>query len=155
MSHSESYYLSGIKADFHGVLTLMWSSVFPLAHSAFPCSPSMRDTYVVLTGLLAALCAAATARPDLGAVHLGHHRAALFATFGLASFVLPVTHGALVHGWGEAWARVGGGWVAATAGCNGVAVLVYWAKVSSPLLMVLRRRTRASGRAGMGCWPVY
>ncbi|KAL0779875.1 hypothetical protein CaCOL14_004359 [Colletotrichum acutatum] len=84
MSHSEPIYLSGIKADFHGVLALMWSSVFPLAHNVFPCSPATRDAYVALTGLLAALCAAATARPDLGAVDLGHHRAVLFAAFGLA-----------------------------------------------------------------------
>ncbi|EFQ29704.1 uncharacterized protein GLRG_04848 [Colletotrichum graminicola M1.001] len=128
MSHSEAVYLSGIKADFHGVLVLMWSSVYPLAHYAFPCSPRTRDAYVALTGLLAALCAAATARPDLGAVDLGHHRAALFAAFGLAAFVLPIGHGAAVDGAGEVWERVGGGWVLATAGFNLVAVLVYWAK---------------------------
>lgn len=29
MSHSKDIYLSGIKADFHGVLALMWSSVLP------------------------------------------------------------------------------------------------------------------------------
>ncbi|KAK2060587.1 HlyIII-domain-containing protein [Colletotrichum caudatum] len=128
MSHSEAVYLSGIKADFHGVLALMWSSVFPLAHYAFPCSLRTRDAYVASTGLLAALCAAATARPDLGAVDLGHHRAALFAAFGLAAFVLPIGHGAAVDGVGEVWERVGGGWVLATAGCNLVAVLVYWVK---------------------------
>ncbi|KAI8217973.1 hypothetical protein K4K54_010952 [Colletotrichum sp. SAR 10_86] len=92
MSHSESYYLAGIKADFHGVLALMWSSTAPLAHYTFPCSPRTRDAYVLLTGTLAALCAAATTRPNLGAVHLGHHRAALFATFGAAAFVLPIGH---------------------------------------------------------------
>ncbi|KAI8172529.1 ADIPOR-like receptor [Colletotrichum sp. SAR 10_75] len=93
MSHSEPYYLAGIKADFHGVLALMWSSTAPLAHYTFPCSPRTRDAYVLLTGTLAALCAAATTRPNLGAVHLGHHRAALFATFGAAAFVLPIGHG--------------------------------------------------------------
>ncbi|KAJ0292861.1 hypothetical protein Brms1b_004134 [Colletotrichum noveboracense] len=129
MSHSEPYYLAGIKADFHGVLALMWSSTTPLAHYTFPCSPRTRDAYVLLTGTLAALCAAATTRPNLGAVHLGHHRAALFATFGAAAFVLPIGHGALVFGAGVEWARVGGPWILATAGCNALAVLVYWAKV--------------------------
>ncbi|OHF02759.1 hypothetical protein CORC01_01860 [Colletotrichum orchidophilum] len=128
MSHSEVVYLSGIKADFHGVLALMWSSVFPLAHYIFPCRPATRDAYVALTGLLAALCAAATSRPDLGAVDLGHHRAALFAAFGLAAFVLPIGQGMLVDGVEEVWARVGGWWVLGTAGCNCVAVFVYWAK---------------------------
>ncbi|KAF4489136.1 ADIPOR-like receptor [Colletotrichum fructicola] len=128
MSHSEPYYLAGIKADFHGVLALMWSSTAPLAHYTFPCSPRTRDAYVLLTGTLAALCAAATTRPNLGAVHLGHHRAALFATFGAAAFVLPIGHGALVFGAGVEWARVGGPWILATAGCNALAVLVYWAK---------------------------
>ncbi|EQB54246.1 hypothetical protein CGLO_05947 [Colletotrichum gloeosporioides Cg-14] len=128
MSHSEPYYLAGIKADFHGVLALMWSSTAPLAHYTFPCSPRTRDAYVLLTGALAALCAAATTRPNLGAVHLGHHRAALFATFGAAAFVLPIGHGALVFGAGEEWARAGGPWILATAGCNALAVLVYWAK---------------------------
>ncbi|KAI3538576.1 hypothetical protein CSPX01_09504 [Colletotrichum filicis] len=130
MSHSESMYLSGIKADFHGVLALMWSSVFPLAHNVFPCSPATRDAYVGLTGLLAALCAAATARPDLGAVDLGHHRAALFAAFGLAAFVAPIGHGVVLaaDGGREVWDKVGGWWVLGTAGWNCVAVLVYWAK---------------------------
>ncbi|KDN65825.1 hypothetical protein CSUB01_05008 [Colletotrichum sublineola] len=139
MSHSEAAYLSGIKADFHGVLALMWSSVYPLAHYAFPCSSRTRDTYVASTGLLAALCAAATARPDLGAVDLGHHRAALFAAFGLAAFVLPIGHAAAVDGVGEVWDRVGGGWILATAGFNLVAVLVYWAKVSRLLRERIRR----------------
>ncbi|KXH57552.1 hypothetical protein CSAL01_04494 [Colletotrichum salicis] len=131
MSHSEPIYLSGIKADFHGVLTLMWSSVFPLAHNVFPCSPATRDAYIALTGLLAALCAAATARPDLGAVDLGHHRAALFAMFGLAAFVVPIGHGVVVADGGrELWDQVGGCWVLWTAGWNCVAVFVYWAKRS-------------------------
>ncbi|GKT84553.1 hemolysin-III channel protein [Colletotrichum tofieldiae] len=129
LSTAEAAYLSGIKADFHGVLALMWSSVFPLAHYVFPCSPYIRDAYISLTGLLAALCAAATAGPDLGAVDLGHHRAALFGAFGLAAFVLPLGHGAAVDGVGEVWERVGGGWVLATAGCNLVAILVYWSKM--------------------------
>lgn len=132
MSHSESIYLSGIKADFHGVLALMWSSVFPLAHNVFHCSPATRDAYVGLTGLLAALCAAATARPDLGAVDLGHHRAVLFAAFGLAAFVVPIGHGVVLaaDGGREVWDRVGGWWVLGTAGWNCVAVFVYWSKVS-------------------------
>ncbi|KXH35545.1 hypothetical protein CSIM01_08452 [Colletotrichum simmondsii] len=136
MSHSEDIYLSGIKADFHGVLALMWSSVFPLAHNVFPCSPATRDAYVALTGLLAALCAAATARPDLGAVDLGHHRAVLFATFGLAAFVVPIGHGVVLAADGglEVWDRVGGWWVLGTAGWNCVAVLVYWAKVLAAAL---------------------
>ncbi|KAK7456315.1 hypothetical protein Landi51_02558 [Colletotrichum acutatum] len=136
MSHSEPIYLSGIKADFHGVLALMWSSVFPLAHNVFPCSPATRDAYVALTGLLAALCAAATARPDLGAVDLGHHRAVLFAAFGLAVFVLPIGHGVALaaDGGREVWDRVGGWWVLGTAGWNCVAVIVYWAKVLAAAL---------------------
>ncbi|KAL0943642.1 hemolysin-iii channel protein [Colletotrichum truncatum] len=128
MSHSEAYYLAGIKADFHGVLALMWSSTAPLAHYTFPCSPLTRDAYVLVTGFLAVLCAAATARPNLGAVHLGHHRAALFATFGVAAFVMPIGHGVLVFGIEEEWARVGGEWVVVTAACNAAAVLVYSAK---------------------------
>ncbi|KAF6845064.1 hemolysin-iii channel protein [Colletotrichum musicola] len=128
MSHSESYYLSGIKADFYGVLALMWSSTAPLAHYTFPCSPRTRDAYVLATGVLAVLCGAATARPNLGAVHLGRHRAVLFAAFGAAAFVAPSGHGALASGIAEEWARVGGRWVGVTAGCNGLAVLVYWAK---------------------------
>ncbi|KAF9874867.1 hypothetical protein CkaCkLH20_07561 [Colletotrichum karsti] len=128
MSHSEAYYLAGIKADFHGVLALMWSSTAPLAHYTFPCSPRTRDAYVLLTGALAVLCAAATARPDLGAVHLGHHRAALFAAFGVMAFVMPIAHGAFVFGLVEEWARVGGPWVAVTAGCNALAVFIYSTK---------------------------
>ncbi|KAJ0334358.1 hypothetical protein COL5a_000413 [Colletotrichum fioriniae] len=136
MSHSESIYLSGIKADFHGVLALMWSSVFPLAHNVFHCSPATRDAYVGLTGLLAALCAAATARPDLGAVDLGHHRAVLFAAFGLAAFVVPIGHGVVLaaDGGREVWDRVGGWWVLGTAGWNCVAVFVYWSKVLAAAL---------------------
>ncbi|TEA22001.1 ADIPOR-like receptor IZH2 [Colletotrichum sidae] len=128
MSHSEAYYLAGIKADFYGVLALMWSSTAPLAHYTFPCSPRTRDAYVLLTGLLAILCAVATARPTFGAVHLGHHRALLFGAFGTVAFVLPISHGVLMSGLAEESSKIGGEWVAVTAVCNAVAVLVYSAK---------------------------
>ena len=132
MSHSERLYLVGMKLDFQGILLLMWSSTVPLAYYGFRCgfSPSVRATYLAATTLLAAACSVATLLPRFSGPDLGPTRAALFASFGTASFVAPIAHGVLAHGFREHAARVGLSWILITAGFNGLGMVIYTLKVS-------------------------
>jgi adiponectin receptor len=157
MSHSDEAYLLGIKLDFQGVLVLMWSSTIPLIYYSFPSPPAcppvisesfgslfhsslipslptstffVRAAYWTGTTILASLCSAATMHPSLGAVHLGHYRARLFACFGVGSFVVPIIHGIAKYGATEQACRIGLPWIAATAVANSLGMAAYSMKVS-------------------------
>lgn len=132
MAHSRALYLAGLKVDFQGVLVLMWGATVPLVYYTFPCDGAwrLRTAYLGLFTLLACACSAVTFLPRFNAPDLGPYRAALFATFGVGSFALPIGHGVLSEGWEEMGERVGLGWILATVVCNGVGVGLYAMKVS-------------------------
>ncbi|KAG8158848.1 hypothetical protein KVR01_011291 [Diaporthe batatas] len=130
MAHSEAVYLLNMKLDFQGVLILMWAATVPLVYYTFPCEGDryLRAGYWALISGLAVTCSAVTFLPRFSGPHLGPYRALLFGTFGAGSFALPIAHGAVRHGLGEEWERVGLGWVLWTVVCDGVGVLVYGLK---------------------------
>lgn len=141
MAHSEAVYLAGMKLDVQGVLALMWGATAPLVRYALPCEAdeALRRRYGVLLAALAAACSAATFMPRFSGPRLGPWRAALFGAFGVGSFALPIAHAAARAGWAEMSARVGLGWVGATAVLNGVGVVVYGLKVSLVLFCSMDR----------------
>jgi predicted membrane channel-forming protein YqfA (hemolysin III family) len=130
MSHSAPVYLAGMKADFQGILLLMWGSTIPLIYYGFPCRPQLQVAYWAGTTTLAALCSAVTLLPRFSVPRMGNVRAALFGSFGLSSFVAPVVHGVLVYGLAEQAGRIALPWVGLTVVCNGVGVTAYASKVS-------------------------
>ncbi|CAN8096064.1 unnamed protein product [Discula destructiva] len=127
MSHSQAAYLQGMKLDFQGVLVLMWSATLPLVFYAFACEDGrlVRALYVGLFTLLAVACSAVTFLPQFSGPHLGPYRAALFGSFGVSSFALPIGHGLLREGLDEMWERVGLGWIVATVVCDGIGAGLY------------------------------
>lgn len=129
MSHSPFVYDWGMKLDYQGILLLMWGSTVPLVYYSFPCQLHLQVVYGTTTTALAGLCSWATFHPNISGPHLGHIRALLFAVFGLASFLLPVTHGLLRHEPAEYTARIGLGWIGLTALLNGVGAVAYAFKV--------------------------
>jgi adiponectin receptor len=129
MAHSQAAYDAGIKVDFQGVLILMWSTTVPLIHYTFPDHPVLEATYHLGTAVLALLVSVATFHPAMGAVHLGHLRARLFACFGVGSFIAPILHGALLDGLELQRKRVGLEWVLMTALCNATGMMAYSCKV--------------------------
>lgn len=135
MSHSERFYLLGMKLDIQGVLVLMWSATVPLIYYSFPgdepSAASLRVAYHTAIGLLAAACSAATLLPQLSGPVLGPARAALFAAFGAGSFLVPVAHGVLKCGLRDQGERIGLPWIAATGVFNGTGAVAYMLKVSA------------------------
>ncbi|KAI5924221.1 hemolysin-III channel protein-like protein Izh2 [Camillea tinctor] len=127
MSHSERWYITGIKFDYQGILLLMWGSTIPLVYYSFPCEESsgIRVVYWIATTALAALCSVATFHPAIGGPHLGHVRAVLFGAFGFGSFLAPVGHGILRFGLPEQSVRIGLQWIGLTALFNGAGVVLY------------------------------
>ena len=130
MCHSPALYDLGIKLDFQGVLLLMWSATIPLIHYSFHTRPALEAAYLAATTVLASAASAATLRPVLGDLHIGHHRARLFALFGAGSFLAPIVHGMLLDGVAVQSARVGLPWVLATAGFNAAGMAAYSLKVT-------------------------
>ena len=131
MAHSQALYLQGMKLDIQGVLILMWSATVPLVHYTFPCeSERLRMLYMSLFTVLTCACSAVTFMPQFSGPHLGPYRAALFGSFGVGSFALPIGHGLLREGWSQMWQQVGLGWILATVACNGIGVGLYAMKVS-------------------------
>jgi adiponectin receptor len=129
MHLSHQSYALGIKLDYGGIILLMWSSTFPLIYYSFPCHPSTQATYLTVTTILAACCLLATFHPLIGGPHLGHVRAVLFGSFGLGSFLAPITHGLVLHGLAEQSRKIGLAWIAVTILCNGTGVIAYALKV--------------------------
>lgn len=169
MAHSERVYLAGMKLDVQGVLALMWGATAPLLRFLFPGASSrgrdldqsldtwctarhdghgdderLRLAYGVVVALLAAACSAATFLPCLSGPRLGPWRAALFGSFAVCSFALPIAHAVVRVGWDEVCARVALRWVGFTAVLNGIGVVVYALKVSLlPCVSGLYTRTSA------------
>ncbi|KAK7959103.1 uncharacterized protein PG986_003957 [Apiospora aurea] len=139
MSHSPTVYARGMQLDFQGILLLMWGSTVPLAYYNFgddePCQPhamqisTAAKAYGFVTTALALLCSLATFHPGIGGPRLGPARAALFAAFGVGSFLVPLGHGAAARGWDEQGRRLGLPWIGATVVCNGVGVAMYAFKI--------------------------
>ncbi|KAK8054697.1 hypothetical protein PG994_009764 [Apiospora phragmitis] len=144
MSHSPTVYARGMQLDFQGILLLMWGSTVPLAYYHFgfaddhPCQQRQQQqqsatatatTYGLATTALALLCSLATFHPNIGGPRLGPARAVLFAAFGAGSFLVPVGHGVLAHGWAEQSRRVGLPWIGLTVVCNGFGVVMYAFKI--------------------------
>jgi len=134
MSHSERLYLVGMRLDFAGILILMWGATVPLIFYSFPCRPFVRGAYWACTSVLAVLCAVVSLFPRFSGPELGRARALLFGSFGAGSFLLPVLHGALLHGLEAQSRQVALEWIVATAGFNGLAVGVYMSRVSKSCL---------------------
>ena len=158
MSHSPEAYLLGMKLDFQGILLLMWSSTIPLVYYSFPCRRTLGASYMVATSVLAALCSAVTFWQRFNAPHLGHYRAVLFGSFGLASFVAPIAHGVTLYGLELQSQRIGMRWIWATASCNGLGVVAYTLKVSSatsgrkPVMLTRCSSRRGGFLADLTCW---
>lgn len=161
---SRTVYGAGLRADAVGVLLLMWSSTVPLVEFVLPDSvsgvPGSRSTAsrslqiegaktlhhivigaVAAAGVAAMLCSKRLNSPDNGA-----SRAALFASFAVVGFGLPLGHAALLFSssmsqpsgkrldWhcedSRSWLR----WVGWTAVCNTLGWGVYGIKVSKLFL---------------------
>ncbi|KAI1505730.1 hemolysin-III channel protein-like protein Izh2 [Biscogniauxia marginata] len=125
MPHSESWYITGIKFDYQGILLLMWGSTIPLIYYSFPCEIGIQVPYWITTTVLAVLCSVATFHPSIGGPHLGHVRAVLFGAFGFGSFLVPITHGVLKFGLVEQSQQIGLNWIGLTALFNGTGVILY------------------------------
>ncbi|KAI1862193.1 uncharacterized protein JN550_010349 [Neoarthrinium moseri] len=125
MHHSKTTYDFGIKLDYAGILLLIYTSTFPLILYTFPCRMYLQALYIAVITSLAGGCMLATFHPSIGGPHLGHVRAFLFGSVGLASFLIPILHGILAAGLEEQSARVGLCWIWLTVLCNGLGVVAY------------------------------
>jgi adiponectin receptor len=129
MCHSEPVYRLGIQLDYQGILLLMWGSTVPLIYYSFPYDTQLQTSYWSAATALASLCSLATIHDSVGAPHLGHIRAALFSTFGIGSFLVPIAHGMLRDEALVQSQRIGAVWIAVTVFFNGVGVVAYTFKV--------------------------
>ncbi|KAI0883072.1 hemolysin-III channel protein-like protein Izh2 [Annulohypoxylon maeteangense] len=125
MCHSEAVYEFGVKLDYQGILLLMWGANVPLIYYSLPCDSNGQMAYWTLNTVLAGMCSLATFHPSIGGPHLGHVRAALFATFGFCSVIAPNLIGVVKYGFDEQSQRVGLAWIGVTALCNGTGVVAY------------------------------
>ena len=133
MSHSEGAYRLGLKLDLLGILLLMWGGTVPLVYYSFPCSRTAQVSHWLGITVLAGLSAAATFMPRFNGPHMGSYRAALYASFGVVSFFVPIGHGMAVGGVMEQSERIGFPWIMMMLFFNGTGAMVYSIKVS-PLL---------------------
>ncbi|KAK8062977.1 hypothetical protein PG997_015074 [Apiospora hydei] len=128
MSHSPPVYARGMQLDFQGILLLMWGSTVPLAYYNFDINSSndvRPGDHAARDPVLARHVPPGHRRPAPGP----RARAALFAAFGVGSFLVPLGHGAAARGWDEQGRRLGLPWIGATVVCNGVGVVMYAFKI--------------------------
>ena len=116
-------------------MLLMWGSTVPLIYYSFPCQPKLQAAYWLTITALAALCSTVTCWPQFSRPHLGPWRAALFGSFGVGSFLVPIVHGMIVRGIVEESRRVGLPWILLTLLFNTLGATAYTLKVSISLLI--------------------